>query len=420
MCEHVTYRLDQSADHQPSIGFRVLWRTLRRIKASPSPITLTDGDPGYIILEAKCSGVEQKVNYIGRQYPHRPGIFLSKEDAPALLKGTGVVGAYLLAALPIALRCVFFSKQRANRALHIAHLAEATAIRSFLASRKPNAVFDFAPYHIDSNWQYLLNRDMVKEYLKLPSPGPLRTHNAIVLCDTLVISSGYHIDELSTLALVKPKRTLKWLVENAFNYIERYASGSLPEPTSKTLGFYSHGSWIRKASSHRDDGLNIYEAEQRLLSDLADFLVKNKGYRLLIFAHPREKKPEHIEQSRAYYRELLGETPFSFSEPGVRTADAFEEVDLAIAAFSTIVYERLFCGYKILVGNYGMTHFPTTTSPLNAICFDSREKLASQIIRFESMNRDAFFVATKLGHYRYDSYPYFSSDSPPSPTHHAP
>jgi hypothetical protein len=411
MRTHVTYRLDSQADHQPSIGFRVLWRTLQRIRKAPNPITPTKGDPLYVILEARKSRVEQKVDYVGRQYHHLPGLFLSKEDAPALLKGTGIFWAYIGAALPMAFRCLFIRKERANRALHIAHLAEATALRSFFSTHKPKAIFDFAPYHIDSNWLYLLNRPFTEDYVKLPSPGPLRTHNAITLCDTLVVSSGYHIDELPSLPYIKAKKHVKWLVENAFNYIERYAACTLPEPEPMRIGYYSHGSWIRKAHGHRDDGLNIYEAERQLLQDLGAFLEKHPQFTLTIFAHPREKHPDYVVQSEAFYKDLLGKSVFRFSEPGLRTAHAFEQVDIAVAAFSTIVYERLFCGYKMLVGNYGMAHFPISDSPLNAVCFNTREGLEHQLLRFTNVTRDAYFTQTGLSHYRYDAYPYFNTGS---------
>lgn len=405
---HVTYRLDTHADRQPSIGFRVMWRTLKKINSGIDPLTPIDGgNPGHIILEAKVGRIEQKANYIARQHTHKPGYFVSKEDAPSWLKGQGIRLAYFIAVLPIALKCFFSRQHRANRALHILHIAELTALRWYFAKAQPEAIYDFCPYHVDSNWQYLVHREHTKSYFKLPSPGPLRTHNATTLCDVLVTSSGYHEDELPSLPEIRFVERKKWLVENAFNYIERYATKTLPEPPSGSIGFYSHGSWIRKASGHRDDGLNIHSAELQLLSDLAVILKENPHYRLIIFPHPREKKAEMLERTHAHYTALLKGTNYEMSDPTRSTADSFESVDVALAAFSTIVYERLFCGYKTLIGNYGISTFPIDGSPLNTICFQSKEQLVTLLSHLVASDREGFFAHHKLHHYRFDSYPYF-------------
>lgn len=408
LLEHVTYRLDKGADDQPSIGFRVIWRTLQKINSGVNPVTfIHDGDPRHVILEARLGRIEQKVNYIARQHTSKPGLFVSKEDAPSWLKGRGVLFAYLGAVFPIALRCMVSRTHRANRALHILHIAELSALRWYFSEHRTEAIYDFAPYHIDSNWQYLTHRAFTETYYKLPSPGPLKTHNGITLCDVLITSSGYHDDEIPALPEIRTKQRLKWFVENAFNYIERYAENTLPEPPSMTIGYYSHGSWIRKEAGHRDDGLNIYDAERRVLADLAKVLKAQSGYRLVIFPHPREKKPDFIERTRAHYTALLPEIDYELSHPDLSTANAFETVDVAVAAFSTIVYERLFCGYKMLIGNYGISSFPIEGSPLRNLCFQSESELNTLLHGAVNLDRRTFFSKNGLAHYRYDSYPYF-------------
>jgi len=77
----------------------------------------------------------------------------------------------------------------------------------------------------------------------------------------------------------------------------------------------------------------------------------------------------------------------------------FEEVDIAIAAFSTIVFERLYFGYKILIGNEAMRNFPMTGSPLNNICFSDYNDFRQKIFAAHTVSNLAFFEKNNLQTY---------------------
>lgn len=406
MCENMTYRLGDDADRTPSIGFRVIVRTLRKIRSGGDALRrIEGGDPSSAFYDGLFNAVDARIAYVEAETGTRPGWFISQEEAPGVLRGKLSAAAFVAVAFPLALRCLFSAHQRVNRALHIQQLAEVTAVRHLLTANDIKVVYDNAPYLIDSNWRYVLLGDVVRDYIKLPSPGPLKTHNAITLCDTLVTTSGYHEEELPHLNDIRYKRKLKWVVEHAYGYIHRYRNGSLPEPESKTLGFYSHASWLRKAQGHRSDGLRIDQAEDTLLLFLRNYLKNNPDYTLVIFLHPREKREDTIEKTKAHYTVCLNGAPFSFAPPELGTAQCFELVDIALAAFSTIVYERLFCGYKTLIGNIDIPGFPFEGSALNNICFSSSDRMADLIESCNQMSKKEFYSSNQLDNYHFKTYP---------------
>lgn len=406
LSDNVTFRLPANADKTRTIGFRIIWRVMRKIRSGSTGVyPIEGGDTKYAFLDGVYRGVDQRIHYVEREAGIRPGWFLTKEDHPGILKGRLPTLTFLKVALPIAFRCFFSKHQRTNRALQIAQIVELSALLYIVAEHEIEVIYDNAPYFIDSNWQYLLLRPLIREYFKLPSPGPLKTHNAITLCDTLVVSSGYHQEELSALPHVRYKRTLLWVVEHAHNYIDRYLAGNLNEPKPMTLGFYSHASWLRKAQGHRDNGLNIEHAEEELLNYLKSFLNTNPTYQLTVFLHPREKETDMLEDSKQYYLARLGTDRICFAERNVGTSHSFETIDLALAAFSTIMYERLFAGYKTLIGNMGIKDFPITSSALNAICFSNEAEMIEKIKKTTVLTREAFFEEYKLWNYHHTSYP---------------
>jgi hypothetical protein len=92
----------------------------------------------------------------------------------------------------------------------------------------------------------------------------------------------------------------------------------------------------------------------------------------------------------------------------VRTSGSFEQVDIAMAAFSTILYERMFCGFKTLIGNYGFESFPMKSSSLRNICFHDSQQMDKLVVDASGMSKDKFFDTHGLIGYRYFEYPYFS------------
>jgi hypothetical protein len=108
---------------------------------------------------------------------------------------------------------------------------------------------------------------------------------------------------------------------------------------------------------------------------------------------------------QAHYRRCIGHDVFEiFTQPG-GTSQHFAKAEIAIAAFSTILYERLYSGYKTLIGNMFIYEFPMNQSALNSICFKTQAELEEMLKRFGDMDAETFFTTTGLSNYRLEAYP---------------
>jgi hypothetical protein len=108
---------------------------------------------------------------------------------------------------------------------------------------------------------------------------------------------------------------------------------------------------------------------------------------------------------QAHYRRCIGHDAFEiFTQPG-GTSQHFAKAEIAIAAFSTILYERLYSGYKTLIGNMFIYEFPMNQSALNSICFKTQAELEEMLKRFGDMDAETFFTTTGLSNYRLEAYP---------------
>lgn len=406
MSENVSYRLTQKEASDPLIGLRMFIRMLRLMRAGGQTYKTLPGKNGHAILECNFVYEELEQTYVERHTGEAASYFISKEDLPRENSSALEMLHYSLFAISHLIRNVF-AKKKGNVAMQLVFVAECAALLKLCKRLNIINLFDFAPYLIDSNWSYILCRTVTTNYFKLPSPGPLYTHNRTLLCDTLVLSNPYQFEEIARYPEVQVKKVEKWLPEYAFTYIDRYLD--YPTTPDRTIGFYSHGGWLRAHEQHADDGLNIPSAEDVLLRHLADFIDQNPTFSVIIFPHPRERKEEIWEQTQEHYARYFGnDQQYRIIEKEVRTAQSFERVDIAVAAFSTILYERLFCGFKTLIGNYGIPNFPMEGSSLSAICFDSYLQLQDLILRASEISNKDFFETFGLIEYRFDHYPYFS------------
>ncbi len=291
-----------------------------------------------------------------------------------------------------------FCRRRANHALIISFVCESAYILHLLRIRNVDEVYDYLPYEVESNFMYLLFHARGIKVTKLPSAGPLSTHHSRTLAHSVVITSAYHLEEIH--AFGKRFRTgklLRWPPERAYKCIPKY-SGTIATPPTNTLGFYSHGQWLRNRLNHAQYGAAIEQDEIRILHFIRD-IAKELNTAVFLYLHPRELKAEVFPETQKFYASHLSGISYEIKIHPDSTAMHFEEVDIAIAAFSTIVFERLYFGYKILIGNEAMRNFPITGSPLNNICFSDYNDFRQKIFAAHTVSNLAFFEKNNLQTY---------------------
>lgn len=401
--EHMTYRLTEADKLDRLIGLRMSRRLMKRLfsKSADAVFVMRENEP-TVVLGGIIRTRDIIVNYVNRCTESPVGTYIAKDfitgkDLPKW--------SLLFVMLPFMIKQSvrsLFSKRRINLALSIHELFEIAYLKYYVRVNGIRHIFDWIPYEKDSNFLSLQLMSAGVEVTKIPSPGPLATHNRIMIGTEVIFSTPYHFEELKRFGdTIRAKRFAKWPPQGAEANIRQYLDHPLPKP--KSLGFYSHGSWVRKAEKHAQHGRAVDVAEERILALLGRFTSEFPQYQLTIFPHPRERK-HSAEGMIQFYRETIGHDRFIISDPSNGTAASFHLVDIAIGAFSSILYERMYCGYKTLIGNIGFHDFPMNGSTLNNIAFVTYEDMKELIQKFSQESDDWFFQNTGLNEYRYSKF----------------
>jgi hypothetical protein len=406
LLQNVSYRLPDSAKTDRLIGLRTLMRLWKRISQPHTVLTEPKGNAQVLLLNANQKKASSIMSYIAHESGNLPGHCIGKEELPIVGQdlGTSDKIRLLLFGIECALKC-FWKSDRQNRSLFPLAVFESQQLLQFVEGQKIKHIYDFGPYLIDANWSTHLCMEQGVKVTRIPSSGPLKTHNQFALGNEMVLSTPYQFEEVELFkSTIRVNDFPKWIPEHALNYLDFYLAGP-PEPEQGTIGYYSHAGWVRQSEGHTDDALRIPEAEIQLLKDLRSLLERTPELSLTIFLHPREKKTELQEAMESHYSTYLQGVQYAFADPKVPSALAFHTVDVGVAAFSTILYERLFCGYKTCIGNYFMNDFPMKGSSLERVCFSSEERMQSQLNKFVSISRAEFFQTNQIEGFRMDDFP---------------
>lgn len=410
LLSHTSYRLTKKEASDPSIGFRVLARTLRLVlrREKNCKRHLSEGKSNTCLLTSVAGKPELNIAHINENAPNRPGVLIQREYLPEYLPGNILDRLiFFFLSVGISFRVFLRNENRGNVALHISFIAETASLISIAKSLSIDEVYEWDPYMLNSNWQYML---LARHHIlvnKLPSPGPLQAHHRILFTDRLILSTPYQEEELKILNHnIEAKEVHRWPPEGATQFIDRYLSFDL-EPPKKTVGFYSHASWLRKKEQHADDGLNIAHTETQILRELGEYIASETDVQLTVFTHPRERQSRHKEATISYYEENLGKGKFRFCDWDLKSSDAFESVAIGVAAYSTIIYERLYCGYPMIIGRHGTPDFPLELSSLSRVSFGRYADLKRLLDESLALDRRKFFKRFDLEPYLFKNYPNF-------------
>lgn len=298
-----------------------------------------------------------------------------------------------LFAFRIALQCLF-DKRRVNLALLIREVVEWCAVSTFLKEKKTNAFFDFTPFEKDSNALAFWLMKTGVYVTKIPSPGPLAGHHTFMIADEVVLSSAYQLEELPEFKHWYVTKLLRWPPEHYMNYASQYISGQLPPKT--TLGFYSHGEWVRKKAGHADFGYSIQENENFLLESLRKFLLSHPEFELTIFPHPKERTDPEFP---SVYLNFFEGTRTTIATSDKKSSETFNEIGIGMMAYSTLIFERLSLGFKTIIATHAPALFPIPSSPLNALCVSNYSEFECALLVAFQETEQEFFLRTKIENY---------------------
>ena len=380
----LTYRLPISAKKDIFIGFKEWKRIFLRKQLTPEHST---NAPFVLVSTSNQTDIARE--YISTNTSTKTLNVLVREE----LSLPNFSLLFHLFALRISLQCLFDSR-RINLSLLIREVVEWTAVESALTWHNSKAFFDFTPFEKDSNALAFVLKEKGIHITKIPSPGPLMGHHTFMIADEVILSSAYQMEELPHFEHWYVKELSHWPPEQYLRYAHCYTNA--PLPPKNTIGFYSHGEWVRRKTGHADFGFGIQENEVFLLESLRIFLKNHPNFELIIFPHPKERSDSEFQ---SFYSILFEGTNTVIAPVEMKSSENFFKVNIGVMAYSTLIFERLTLGYKTFIGTKFQSSFPIEGSPLNNLCLSNYESFEAALILAHEETEEEFFDHRNLKNY---------------------
>lgn len=234
--------------------------------------------------------------------------------------------------------------------------------------------FHLYPHEPEGNLSYMLKPKKV-EYIKVPNLNPLFMFNKRIISDKIGLTFGYQQDELKAEKSELPFE--KWKSPKFDAFLNDLSS----QEKDGRVCYYSHASWIRQKEKH---GSTWFE-EDKMEINLLNYFKSNKdlfqnGKGITVCLHPKEKRsPELLNLSIDYYKDHFGEE-VNFLPPQQSSYDSFKLFELGISAFTSIIFERLYCGHKSLIYHDQESYtFPVQNSDYDHFVFRDFQELSLKL-----------------------------------------
>lgn len=292
----------------------------------------------------------------------------------------------------------FFKKNKGAYALILDHFIVLNNLIDKLKNKQTKEVFYFSTYELESNILAKVFQNEGVHVIKIPSEVPISLWNKCILTDTLIICNAYQLEELdfhkSTIVFDK---TLFWGPELILDYLNLYKSNEFVPPKN-TIGFYSTASWVRVKEGHINQGVDMYQTELDVLTVLNELGENIESLKIKLFLHPKEKSSLYLSEAKRRYNDLLSDVSFEIVDVSKPSAFYFHEIDLAVAFNSTLMYERLYCGFKSLLMPNN-PNFPIPNSSMENICAKNMSELKELILNSLNLSTFEFFQKNDILHY---------------------
>lgn len=311
---------------------------------------------------------------------------------------------YMLLTLKIFSFSFFLSlfyKNKANIALLSLEFIELLLLSDLIENLQIKNMYFFSAYEKDTCYisDYLIREKQVSVQL-IPSPNPISNFYQKVICTTFTFTVPYQKKEYQ-------KIKSNWIVSDTISLPPAGYRQILKtvncNTTCNTIGFISSGNWLRKKLGHNDLGKGVFKAEETIIQCLKHYLAKHNHVKLFISLHPIEKK--QLEETVSFYSEVFKNISFEFMPFDKLTRDVPEIVNVAIATYSSALFERLFAGYKIMFSQDGMPENYFNDERLQKITANNQtdfELLLNDILQF---SEEEYFRKYDLTEYSFKHFP---------------
>lgn len=304
---------------------------------------------------------------------------------------------YSIFFIPLLFLKTLFIRDKAPYALLVKEILESYQLLRLCKILKVKELYYFNIYEKDSNLNTLLLEKANVKVIKITSEVPLGIWNKRIIADKICLCNAYQFEEINYFKETMFFKELEMWGPEKMMYVKNIYDKSLViKNEQKTLGFYSTGAWLRKLNNDIDQGFNMVENEDLLKGYLKEYCSVRPEVKLQIFLHPREKKSAVLDRTIEYYNETFMGITFDIINSANSTSESFQLSDIAVAFNSTIIYERLYFGFKSILMPLSFKDFPIKNSSLSNICVYSKDKLFIKLDDSFVMSPKKFFEFNRL------------------------
>ncbi|MEZ5050612.1 MAG: hypothetical protein R2766_13285 [Saprospiraceae bacterium] len=142
-------------------------------------------------------------------------------------------------------------------------------------------------------------------------------------------------------------------------------------------------------------------AEEKMLSTVRQLILKNPSIKVFIVLHPTEKSSAEIyDRSFSYYSNFFLGCNIEIMNPKIASSESFYQFELGIASISSVVFERLFCGYKTLLAPIGVSVKLFEDKNIEQIVATDENMLLRKLKSFLEIENSEYFEKFNLELYR--------------------
>jgi len=257
-------------------------------------------------------------------------------------------------------------------------------------------LYYYSIYEKDSNISSIALQNRGVRVNKITSLTPLKFWNSIIIAaDKLILCDMNQLDEVEEYKSTIQADVIEvWGPETIAGSAAHYLNGVKYDTNKDVIGFYSTAAYIR-AMQGDVDHKNSARNEDLVKAYLAEYLEANPAKRLIVFPHPREKRVENKKLVEDHYCSFFNGLNYTIYDSHLSSSLCFDAVDLGLAMYSSVMYERVYFGFKCLMmpGEDGLE---LPGKALNYICAKSKEELFAKADLFSNLTVLEYFEKTGL------------------------
>jgi hypothetical protein len=227
--------------------------------------------------------------------------------------------------------------------------------------------------------------------IKVPDSNPLFMFNKNIVSSETILTLGYQVEEFIFFNKNKNYKIYP-LTE-----ISNFKFDKLNHSHNKKICYYSHGSFTRLNLDHNRPKFGDINMELTMLNK-----IKNSNFftnvEIVICLHPKEKTDDAIKDKAInFYKNIFGDQATIFNG---NSYDSFNKYDLGFGAFSSILFERIYCHHKTIIFNDIIKEFPIKDSDFNVFIAKNIDELLFKIQDFLKIKNSRFFNNLKKYTYK--------------------